>query len=209
MSRVLRNAGLLLLSLGLLGGCQSFLESTDDGTTTVSRTEGFRTFASPGEIDENAGAYRGVSFGDPVRAIKQVFGEQRPAGEYERGTPFRYPDGGTYGPWVLQFGDYDPFGPTLRYYDVVFTFKGRHGLGAFEVVEPTAGTRKGVRIGDPLERADAAYPELRCGTVNEDTDYEEYPACTGKLGPGRFIWFGGDPIKSITMSTNNLGWVEY
>jgi hypothetical protein len=190
---------LLVLSIGFLVGCQWEIDSTDDGTTTVSRTEGFTTFPSPGEIDENAGTYRGVGFGDPIRVVKRVFGEQRPAGEYEPGTPFRYPEGGHFGPSVMQFGDYDPFGPTLRYFDVVFTFKGRQGLGAFEVVEPVASTRRGVRIGDPLERADAAYPQLQCGTV-----HEQYPACSGKLGPGRFIWFGGDPIKSITMSTNPL-----
>jgi hypothetical protein len=88
---------------------------------------------------------------------------------------------------------------------VAFIFKGRRGLGALEVVEPGARTQTGVQIGDPLERADVAYPKLRCGPVNKDTDYEEYPACTGKLGRDRFIWFGGDPIKSITMSTNDLG----
>jgi hypothetical protein len=206
VSRALRHTNLLILTIGLVAGCQYF-EDSGDGTTTLSRTEGFTAFAHPGQIDDNAGTYRGVGIGDPIRAIKRVFGVQRPAGDYEPGTPFRYPEGGYDGPWVMTFGDYDPFGPTLRYYDVVFTFKGRQGLGAFQVVEPGATTGRGVGIGDPLESVERAYPELRCGTVNEDTEYEEYAACTGKLGPSRFIWFGGDPIKSITMSTNSLGGV--
>jgi hypothetical protein len=206
VSRALRQTGLLILTVGLVAGCQYF-EDSDDGTTTLSRIDGFTAFARPGEIDENAGTYRGVGLGDPIPAIKHVFGEQRPAGDYEPGAPFRYPEGGHDGPLVISFGDYDPFGPTFRYYDVVFIFKGRQGLGAFEVVEPGAATRRGVGIGDPLEAAERAYPELACGTVNEDTEYVEYPACAGKLGPGRFIWIGGDPIKSITMSTNSLGGV--
>jgi hypothetical protein len=185
-------------------GCQ-WLSDYDDGTTTVSRTEGFATFSGPGEIDEVAGTYRGVAIGDPPSVIRRVFGAQRPAGEYESFGPFRYPEGGYDGPWVLQFGDYDPFGPTLRSYDVVFVFKGRHGLGAFVVVEPGTVTARGVRIGDALETAGEAYPELECGTVNENTEYVKYPACEGKLGLSRFIWFGGDPIKSITVSTHSFG----
>ena len=194
----------LAVFVALLPACDYFRTDEEYAGTTASRTEGFKTFSHPGRIDERAGTYRGVGLGDPVPAITQVFGPQRPASDYEAMAPFRYPEGGNYGPGVLQFGDYEPFGPTLRYYDVVFTFKGGQGLGAFEVVEPGASTGSGVRIGDPLERARAMYPTLLCGTVNKDTEYEEYAACSGKLGPRRYIWFGGDPIKSITMSTNPL-----
>jgi hypothetical protein len=200
----LRLALAFLASVALLPACEHFGTQEEYAGTTVSRTEGFTTFAQPGRIDERAGSYRGVGLGDPIPAIKRVFGEQRPAGDYEVMAPFRYPDGGYYGPPVLQFGDYEPFGPTLRYYDVVFTFKGAKGLGVFEVVEPGASTRRGVQVGDPLGSITHAYPELHCGTANKDTEYEPYPACAGEIDPGHFIWFGGDPIKSITMSTNVL-----
>src|SRR5687768_8807682 len=173
---------LLAAAVGTSLGCQFLGNFEDDGTTTVSRTEGFKTFAGPGTIDEIAGTYRAVGIGDPVSAVRRVFGPQRSAGDYEPHSPLRHPEGGGYdGPSVLQFGDYDPFGPTLRYYDVVFFFKGREGVGAFEVVEPGTTASRGVRIGDPLAAADEAYPELECGTVNEDTEYERYPACAGKL----------------------------
>jgi hypothetical protein len=191
--------------MALLPACDYFPSDEEEyAGTTLSRTEGFKTFSQPGQIDERLGTYRGVGLGDPMPAIRRVFGEQRPAGDYEAMTPFRYPEGYYDGPTVVQFGDYEPFGPTLRYYDVVFTFKGGRALGEFEVVEPGAGTRKGVRIGDPLEAVERRYPELRCGTVNENSDYPEFRACTGRLRSGHVIWFGGDPINAIAMSTNPL-----
>lgn len=195
---------MLTLCTSLAAACEYDDTAGYEGTT-LSRTEGFKTFERPGEIDEVAGTYRGVGIGDSLAAVKRVFGEQRPAGDEEAGTPLRYPDGSDDGPWVIQFGKDDPFGPTLRYHDVVFYFRGAEELGAFEVVESGATTRRGVEIGDPLERAEGAYPELHCGIVNEDTDYTEYPACTGRLAASRYIWIGGDPIKSMSLSTHVFG----
>ena len=62
-----------------------------------------------------------------------------------------------------------------------------------------------MRIGDSLDEVRERYPGLRCGIRNEGTEYVEYPYCTGKLGPGRYIWFGENPVKSITMATQVMG----
>lgn len=191
------------LAAVLATGCSSDDTAGYEGTT-LSRTKGLETFTQPGRVDEAAGTYRGVGIGDSVSAVHRVFGEQQPMGEDEAGTPLRYPNGGDNGPWVIAFGPYDPFGPSFRYYDVAFDFKGAE-LGAFVVVEPGATTSRGVQIGDPLERAESAYPELRCGTVNEGTEYEPYPACEGQLSADRYMWLGGDPITSIALSTHEFG----
>ena len=203
MSRILllSLAGSSVLALAV--GC-TYDDTVGYEGTTVSRTDGLTTFTKPGRIDEVAGTYRGVGIADSAAEVKRVFGEQRPTGDEEAGTPLRYPEGGDSGPWAIQFGDDDPFGPSFRYYDVAFDFSGVE-LGAFTVVEPGAVTARGIEIGDELEAAGAAYPELECGTVNEDTEYEPYPACSGKLAPARYVWFGGDPIKSVAISTHELG----
>jgi hypothetical protein len=172
---------------------------------TVSRATGFPPFEQPGSIDEAAGTYRGVGIGDSGRAVRSVFGPQRPMGEGEPATPLEAPDDELYGPAVITFGDYDPFGPILRYPDVVFMFKGRRGVGAFILIERGAQTGRGVAVGDGLDEARRAYPELRCGVVHEGTEYVPYPACTGRVAASRYVWFGGDPIRSIALSTHRFG----
>jgi hypothetical protein len=81
-------------------------------------------------------------------------------------------------------------------------------------VDDAAGTYRGVGIGstademkrvfgpigDPLDRAAQAYPGLECGEQNEGTENRPYPACTGRVAPERYIWFGGDPITAGTRS---------
>lgn len=67
-------------------------------------------------------------------------------------------------------------------------------------MEPGAATGRSVEIGDPLDRAAQAYPGLECREQNEGTENRPYPACTGRVAPERYIWFGGDPITTIAMS---------
>jgi hypothetical protein len=61
-----------------------------------------------------------------------------------------------------------------------------------------------VRIGGELETAEQKYG-LRCGTAYEGSEYEEYPACTGRIAARRHIWFGGDPIRNVTLAVQPLG----
>ena len=48
------------------------------------------------------------------------------------------------------------------------------------------------------------FPGFRCGIRNQNTEYVEYPYCTGRVG-GHFVWFGEDPIASVTISSTRLG----
>jgi hypothetical protein len=197
-------SGLIVL---LLVGCGASDEAFDE-TAMRSRTDGLRTFARPGRINELAGTYRGVGIRDSMQTVRRVFGEQRPMNPLgEPMTPLVTSDNPYHGPKAMGFGPKDAFGPTLRYGHVVFVFKGRRGVGAFEVTEPRAQTLRGVAIGDPLESAKLAYPSFRCGDPNERSEHESYAACTGRVANSRHLWFGGDPITTITLSTHRMAGV--
>jgi hypothetical protein len=195
-----RGASALALAGGVFAaGCGGLGGSGGEGeATTVTRTTGLKTFSAPGRVDEAAGTYRGIGIGSTAGEMKRVFGPQRAAGGEERIVPLATGDGETDGPRVLVFED-DRFGPVYRYDQVVFYVNGPT-IGAFELVEPGAATGRGVEIGDPLDRAAKAYPSVTCGEENEGTENRSYPACTGRVAPERFIWFGGDPITTIAMS---------
>jgi hypothetical protein len=67
-----------------------------------------------------------------------------------------------------------------------------------------AETAEGVGVGDNLEIAEDAYPNLECGVASA-TEYRTFPYCGGRLAPGRWIWFGQDPIRSIVVATTEVG----
>ncbi|CAA9515206.1 MAG: hypothetical protein AVDCRST_MAG85-2570 [uncultured Solirubrobacteraceae bacterium] len=68
------------------------------------------------------------------------------------------------------------------------------------VTAPGARTRAGVGIGSSLEDVRRAYPGMRCGTTNEGTEYAGTDYCTARVARGRHVWFGGSPVRSITVS---------
>jgi hypothetical protein len=88
---------------------------------------------------------------------------------------------------------------TLRYPDVALYFVDSR-LVAFMLTSPGAHTRRGVGIGTPLATAKRRYPELRCGVSGAG-----FPACNGRVrNGGRYVWFGGDPVENITLSTRAM-----
>jgi hypothetical protein len=164
--------------------------------------------APGGAIDTRAGTYRGVGLGDDVAAMEREFGSQVPAAEGERIVARSVGDENDYGPAVIQLTPPDSASPAqelaYRYEHVVFTVrKGR--IGVVKVNADGARLDGGaVRIGGELETAEQKYG-LRCGTAYEGSEYEEYPACTGKIASRRYIWFGGDPIRNVTLAITPLG----
>ena len=78
------------------------------------------------------------------------------------------------------------------------------GAYVIKIAIPGARTLAGVGLGDPLDAAEAAYPNIRCDVQNRDGEYVPYPYGTTKLGDGPHIWFGQDPIRSITLLATPL-----
>jgi hypothetical protein len=161
-----------------------------------------------GAIDTRAGTYRGVGLGDDVATMEREFGSQVPAAEGERIVARSVEGENDYGPRVIQLTPPESASTAellaYRYEHVVFlVLRGR--IGAVEVNADGARLDGGaVRIGGELEAAGEQYG-LRCGTAYEGSEYEEYPACTGKIAPRRYVWFGGDPIRNVTMAILPLG----
>jgi len=109
--------------------------------------------------------------------------------------------------------EYGPFGVTWtapgapvrfhRYPDKDFTLVNGKII-SIEATGSGAVTAEGVRIGDSLDDVRTVYPDMECFTQNEDTEYREYPACLGHAGSRYNVWFGGDPIRNITLATATL-----
>jgi hypothetical protein len=157
-------------------------------------------------VDERVGSYRGVRMGDGAAKVRRRFG---PPGPGDGIAPLgdRFSEIG--GPAVVPAptGSHRP--PRVMRYDDVTFILGRKGVYAFLVVEQDARTRRGVAVGDPLLVARAAY-RLRCAAVIGSElptgGYERYPSCRGTLRSRIRIWFGRDPIRSITLlSLPHLG----
>ena len=71
-------------------------------------------------------------------------------------------------------------------------------------VEAGARTRAGVGVGDPLELVRQRYESTKCGEARADEplfggEGPTYPWCRAVVGSVR-VFFGDDPIKSITMT---------
>lgn len=64
-----------------------------------------------------------------------------------------------------------------------------------------ARTVTGIHIGGPLNRAKHVHG-LRCGESGDSHRPANYfPYCAGEIAPGRWVWFGRDPIRSIAIAT--------
>lgn len=145
-------------------------------------------------IDERTGGYRGVRFGSSAQDVIRHFGEPdrepgfAPSGESPArvGVPQSIP--GT--------------GGLLKYEDVVFLAASGRGVYAIMVTDAGATTKRGVAIGDALKEAREKY-ELECmrvaGGESPLGGQEFYPSCGADVGGGVRIWFGRDPITSITV----------
>ena len=148
-------------------------------------------------IDEQAGAYRGVRFGSTEQGVIRVFGR-----------PDRSPGFAPSGENPSQVGVPAPIpaspnrGGLLKYKGVGFLGTPESGVYAFIVTQRGATTTRGVAIGDSLDVARSRY-RLRCSEVAGGESLlggrEFYPSCGARVGRGVQIWFGRDPIRSITL----------
>jgi hypothetical protein len=92
--------------------------------------------------------------------------------------------------------------PLLLKYDDVAFLVGPRGVYAFIVAEKGAHTRRRVHVGDRLRSARQAY-RLRCTRVTAGEKLpggsETYPSCRTTTERRVRIWFGDDPIRSVTL----------
>jgi hypothetical protein len=162
-----------------------------------------RPAAAAATIDELRGTYRGVGLGDTRRKLERRLGRAR----VTRDGPFQ-PIGDDYYDVALP--------PTLDYpsssgHSGIWRFR-RAVVDAYDrrafslaLTAPDAVTRRGVGVGSSLDDVRAAYPGARCGIANEGTEYPTSPFCTARVDAGRYVWFGGDPVLSVTLSRKPIG----
>lgn len=160
-------------------------------------------------VDERKGSVQGVTLGDSVAAVKrQLPGGLEADPQTTRNSPL-VGDVEELGlPWIIA----PPRGLAasdrtrlLRYRYLSVKFAPPTGAYVIEIAIPGARTHAGVSIGDRLDAARGAYPKMRCDVRNRNSEYVAYPYCTTKLEDGPYIWFGRDPIRSITLSSTPLG----
>jgi hypothetical protein len=158
-------------------------------------------------FDEFKGTYRNVGLGSSTARVRRTFGKPH---AYSPGQPFVplgddwYDIGGpTYIPAPPKSGRYDLEKGFMRYRRISLqAFRGR--IFDLIVTSPRARTTRGVRVGDQLRAAKDAYPGLHCGVANEGTEYVQYPYCSGRLAPKVYVWFGQDPIRSVSFGTQSF-----
>lgn len=156
-------------------------------------------------VDEQRGTIDGLGLGDSAQHIRR-----------ELGTPddpsTLVPTGEVGLPWIVA-----PPNASLRtlrsknervaalyYRGLYFLYTPKTGVYHLATWRKGAHTKAGIRLGDRLADARRRYPRLKCGVRNQHSEYQEYPYCRGRVGR-LWIWFGQDPIRSITISATSIG----
>lgn len=78
-------------------------------------------------------------------------------------------------------------------------------VGILAIKSGTYTKAGGVVIGDSLQAVMRAYRGARCSIAEYAESSLRYPYCVGRLRPGRYLWFGGDPIDTIAIAAAPLG----
>jgi len=95
--------------------------------------------------------------------------------------------------------------PQILRYDQVAVLLVHGRVFSILVDDPRARTRRGVRVGDPLATARAAYRTLVCRRApagESSAEEAAYPFCSARLRGVR-VGIGRDPIRSITLTTSS------
>jgi hypothetical protein len=151
-------------------------------------------------VDERSGSYRGVALGTRRQETLDTLG---PAPSWtpndsiapleedwvDIGAPNTIPSSGA--------------PDTLRYPHLsVLLDNGR--VTAMVIAETGAESLGGVGVGDDLDDARKAYPGLACGDAAAGDAGATFPYCSVKLGAKRWLRFGEDPVRSITIASLKL-----
>jgi hypothetical protein len=161
-------------------------------------------------IDELRGTYRGVGIGDSAAEVRRVFGPREDAGD----GPFTPLGAGSFaevGGAMFIASPGIPHTPRdselLRYRDVSFLLLDDR-VFALMITADGAATQEGLAIGYDLDGAGERYDALNCEDAEIGDFGETFPFCAGRVAPQRHIWFGQDPIRSITITRTGFGTYE-
>jgi len=161
---------------------------------------------APHRVDELAGSYRGVGFGDPASDAVEVLG---PPAERDGSKTPAAPIGSDFSTGVPLIQRNPPAyvrkPRLLRYEGASFLYFPSVGIFSVVVDDAAAVTRRGVHVGDPLDRARDAYPGVSCVRARTSGEAQHPEWCTGQVAPHRYVWFGGDPISVIALGETRMG----
>lgn len=209
---VVAGAAALLAGASGCGGGGSASSRADTTPTSTRAVADSVTRPHARVIDEQRGTYRRAgllqSRGDVIGALGQPVAVGH-SGEY---TPVGRTPGPNFHPGAGTCRIAEAPSPrgflSLRYPTSSFTFA-RSAVCSVFVVDPAAATQRGVGIGDRLSQAKDAYPGIRCSRHLYENDegvaYINFPYCFDRVARSRYLWFGGDPIDTIELSTNRRG----
>jgi hypothetical protein len=160
-------------------------------------------------INADAGSYYGVGIGALPAAVRSARGEPGPWDrKHDPVTPLGRDVWETNTLSTLcriDPRDFRPFG-ALRYREASFLLYGGR-VCTIIVLEDGAATERGVAIGDSIEDARMAYPQLRCGELPTEVDVENpktVPYCTGKIMRNRYLAVINDPIDTIEVGVSRF-----
>jgi hypothetical protein len=150
-------------------------------------------------VDEQNGSYRGVELGDSREDAEDELGDappwtgSQPLGPLQPGWQQGAPRG------AMIVGAVD----ALRYPRVAVHLADDEVVELI-VAEPDGKTTRDVGVGDRLAAVRRAYPDLACGRISRGQTAQA-PYCGGQIAEDRWLWFGGDPVRSITLASVQLG----
>ena len=155
--------------------------------------------ARPLVVDDRAGLFEVVRLGDAPADVRTALGRGR-SSPLEPVAPLGEDVDDVRGPSFI--GTPGETHLTMRYPGVVFLVSDGRVYG-FLVTADDAETGRGAGVGDNLAVVRREYPRLDCGTAAL-ADGSTFPYCAGDIAPRRHVWFGGDPIRSITVASVSL-----
>jgi hypothetical protein len=150
-------------------------------------------------VDESVPRYGNVGFGSTTREVERLLGRGETAAGFA-------PAGRSPADIAVPLALPNPQGagrarPALRRYeDSAFLFlRGR--VYAILLTASNVETARGVGIGDAIETVRRSYEDAECrevaGGESLSGDVDTYPSCRVRVAPMRFVFFGGNPIRSI------------
>ncbi len=160
----------------------------------------------PVVLSEKGDIY-GIGIGSSARAVERVFGKPIPASEQdedevESGSPLKADD--DVWPYSIRCNGFGKGYRYMKYDHFGFTLdSGR--VCNLDVVKAGAEAGRDVGIGDKIGEVKKRYKKADCGTQRIGEIFpRDIPFCQVKLGPKRYLWIGGDPIKLLTVGVENM-----